>query len=222
MSRRVVIVEDHALLADTVGLALGAEGLDVDVAPLTGMGDVVERVRGQAPCLTMLDLDLGSLGDGVDLVPDLVAAGADVLVVTGDHDPVRLASALAAGAVGYVTKDASFDVLVDTITRASAGEPVIDANARQELLAGLRRARAERDRTLAPFDSLTPRERDVLQAIADGKTAESIAAEWVVSVATVRTQVRGVLTKLDCTSQLAAVAKARRAGWLERRLTPTH
>jgi len=216
MTADVVMVEDHALLADSVSLALQVEGLDVVRAPLTSVEAVVEAVQAAAPCLVMLDLDLGEIGDGIALIPPFVALGCDVLVVTGDRNRARLGQALSAGAIGYVTKDQPFDVLVGTAQRACAGERVIDDNDRQDLLAELRRVRAELDRRRAPFEALTPREQDVLDHIADGKSVETIAAEFYVSTATVRTQVRGILTKLDVTSQIAAVAKARRAGWLSK------
>lgn len=212
----VVIVEDHALLAETVSLALHAEGLDVTMAGVANRDAILETIAEVTPTLVLLDLDLGDLGDGIQLLPDIVDLGARVLVVTGVHDHVRLASALAAGAIGYVTKDQPFDTLIGTARRACDGEPVIDQNHRHELLATLRRTRADEQRARAPFESLTPRERDVLTAISDGKSVERIAEESFVSTATVRTQVRGILTKLDVGTQLAAVAKARRAGWLSR------
>lgn len=216
MGARIVMVEDHALLAETLSLALRVEGVEVVVAPLTDADGIEQVVAAAAPCLVMLDLDLGPIGDGVALIPRFTALGCNVLVVTGDRNRVRLGEALAAGASGFVTKDQPFDVLVETARRASTGNRLLDDNERQELLAELRRARAELDRRRAPFESLTPRERDVLDDLAEGKSVESIATASYVSTATVRTQVRGILTKLDVGSQLAAVAKARRAGWLSK------
>jgi DNA-binding NarL/FixJ family response regulator len=86
---------------------------------------------------------------------------------------------------------------------------------RLELLALLRRRRAEDTQLRAPFDRLTPREKQVLRAIAEGHNVETIAERWVVSRSTVRTQVRGILTKLEVSTQIAAVARARQAGWLD-------
>jgi len=216
MGARVVMVEDHALLAETLSLALRIEGVEVVLAPLTDAAALEQAVAAAAPCLVMLDLDLGPVGDGIALIPTFTALGSAVLVVTGDRNRVRLAEALAAGAIGYVTKDQPFEVLVETARRASMGNRLLDDNERQEMLAELRRARAELDRRRAPFEALTPRERDVLDELAEGKSVEMIATEGYVSTATVRTQVRGILTKLDVGSQLAAVAKARRAGWLSK------
>ncbi len=71
-----------------------------------------------------------------------------------------------------------------------------------------------RSSVLAPFHCLTAREGQVLRALAEGVGVAAIAADWFVSEATVRSQVRGVLTKLGVTSQLEAVAAAHRCGWL--------
>lgn len=211
---RIVIVEDHRLLAETVGLALQVEGHEVVIADLTDEDTLTTSVGPDDGTLVLLDLDLGDLGDATRFIPAFLKAGAAVLVVSGVRDRMRLAATLEAGAVGFMAKDAPFDDLLETIKRAVAGGSVIDVNDRQQLLVDLRAHRsAERDRH-APFESLTTRERQVLEALSAGKSVESIASEWVVSTATVRTQVRGILTKLDVNSQLAAVAKARASGWL--------
>lgn len=211
---RIAIVEDHTLLAESVGLALSAEGLEVGVADLSDETAVLASISPDSSLLVLLDLDLGApIVDGASLVPSMTAAGARVLVVTGVADPLRIAAALEAGAIGYVEKNAPFEVLLDTVLRAAAGEQVMADNDRQTMLASLRRHRSARREELAPFSSLTPRERAVLAKLTAGQSVEAIAADWVVSSATVRTQVRAVLTKLGVRSQLAAVAKARAAGW---------
>lgn len=211
---RLALVEDHTLLAESVGLALAAEGLDVVVADLTSPDALHASLAADPTLLVLLDLDLGgAIGDGTDLIPGLVAAGAAVLVVSGVRDRIRIAAALEAGAIGFLPKDEPFEVLLDTALRAAASERVLDQNERHTLLAELRAHRAQSRQQFAPFERLTPREQEVLRELTAGKSVESIAADSFVSTATVRTQVRGVLTKLDVRSQLAAVAKARAAGW---------
>lgn len=217
---RIVLVEDHRLLAETVGLALQAEGHEILVAELCDELTMLGSVAPDASTLVLLDLDLGELGDATRFIKPLVTAGAAVLVVTGASERVRLAATLEAGAVGYLSKDAPFDELLDVIMRAAAGEAVIDPNYRYQLLAELRTHRCEQRQKQAPFETLTTRERQVLAELGEGKSVETIAGDWVVSTATVRTQVRGILTKLDVNSQLAAVAKAHAAGILKA-LRPT-
>jgi two-component system nitrate/nitrite response regulator NarL len=212
--QRVAIVEDHLLLAQSVGLALRAEGLEVVTADLTGERQLYDSLAPDADLLVLLDLDLGEpIVDGTNLIGPLRARGAQVLVVTGTTDRLRIAAALEAGALGFVGKHQPFDELLETLLRAVRGENVIGVCERHELLGALRMHRQDNQRRLAPFHQLTPKESLVLDELTQGKSVDSIAGEWVVSEATVRTQVRGVLTKLDVRSQLAAVAKARAAGW---------
>jgi DNA-binding NarL/FixJ family response regulator len=211
---RVALVEDHVLLAQSLGFALRAEGLEVLTGDLTGEAQLFDSVAPDATTLVLLDLDLGDpLVDGVELIPGLRACGAQVLVVTGTTERLRIAAAIEVGALGYVAKQQPLDELLHNVLAVVNGECVLGECERQELLADLRQHRAEQQRQFAPFRSLTPKETQVLTELAAGKSVENIATAWVVSEATVRTQVRGVLTKLDVRSQLAAVAKARTVGW---------
>jgi DNA-binding NarL/FixJ family response regulator len=211
---RVLIVEDHELLATSLALALRQQGLVVETVDGSGRAEIVAIVRRLAPVLVLLDLDLGpGMGSGVDLVRPLIQAGGRVVMVTGVADRARLAACVEVGATGIVSKTAGFDVLVDAVRRAVDGEELFTDYQRQELLADLRVARqADRERS-APFERLSPREQAVLAGLVAGETAEAIAADSYVSLATVRSQIRAILLKLGVTSQLAAVARARAAGW---------
>ena len=212
----VLLVDDHELLAETLRVALSSEGVPCELVTPTSLRDVLRGVERQRPRLTLLDLDLGPrVGDGTALVGPIRALGGDVLVVTGATDPGAAAAAVEAGAIGYVPKSAPFDQLLVVVRRALAGEQVLSDCDRFELLARLRVRRAERRMSRAPFERLSPREQEVLRELADGRGVEAISARAVVSQATVRTQVRAILTKLGVSTQLAAVARARQAGWLD-------
>lgn len=128
-------------------------------------------------------------------------------------DRVQLAECIEIGAVGFVAKSESFDRLLEAIREVAAVQTLLTADQRTELLLELRPQRAATEARLKPFTRLTPRERQVLQALHEGKQAEALAREWVLSVATIRSQIRSVLQKLGVSSQLQAVALARRAGW---------
>ena len=95
-----------------------------------------------------------------------------------------------------------------------AGAKVLDRADRLALLQGLAQAGKERQHAFVTYSLLTNREQGTLQALGEGHSVHEIADDWVVSEATVRTHVRGVLVKLGVVSQLAAVAAARRNGWL--------
>lgn len=210
----VLIVEDHALLAQTLVIALSAEGCRALVADLIDPATLLEQVRTDRPGVVLLDLDLGEFGDGVELVQPMTELGARVLVVSGSTDRLRLAETVECGAVGFLSKKVPFEELLSTVLDVVAQRPVLSTAGRYELMAELRCARAARLRDLAPFKTLTPREGAVLEALAQGQRAETIAAAAVLSEATVRSQIRGVLTKLGVNSQLEAVALAWSAGWL--------
>jgi DNA-binding NarL/FixJ family response regulator len=212
---RVLIVEDHALLAQSLALALRAEGVAVDVARLDTRADLLVDLAGPQTAVVLLDLDLGPhIGDGTAFVRPLSERGVAVVVVSGITDRVRLATAVEAGALGIVSKTQPIEELVDAVKFAMSGKRPLSDNARQEMLAELRRYRRARGELLSPFDHLTRHERQVLVALGNGQTVGKIAHERLVSEATVRSQVRAVLTKLGVNSQIAAVAKARSAGWL--------
>jgi DNA-binding NarL/FixJ family response regulator len=145
----------------------------------------------------------------------LVDAGVRVLVVSGVTDELEIAATLEAGATGFVSKTRAVDELVDAVVRSAEGEHVVPAAERQRLLLQLRQWRCHKAAEQAPLECLTPREREVLRQLADGHAVNEIAETSFVSVATVRSQVRAILLKLEVGSQLEAVAVAHRHGWFE-------
>jgi DNA-binding NarL/FixJ family response regulator len=213
---RAVLVDDHQLLAQTLALALGFEGIDCTVADLGDRDALVQAIVGGPPALVLLDLDLGgAIGDGTDLVAPFVAAGCRVLVVSGSTDVDQVCRAVEAGAAGVVSKNAPFERLLEAALAAARGEEVMTHDERLAVLDEARRRRAVRAQDLAPFERLSDREGQVLRALAGGLSVSAIAEEWFVSEATVRSQVRAILTKLGVSSQLEAVAAAHRHRWLQ-------
>jgi DNA-binding NarL/FixJ family response regulator len=210
----LLVVEDHLLLATALAMALRQLGLAVETAAGPSAETIVHRVRQLAPVLVLLDLELGApLGSGLDLIGPLISAGGQVVMMTGVIDRLRLAACVEAGAIGIVNKAAGFADLVDAIRRVAAGEELLTHGQRQVLLNELgNQRRADRVR-LAPFATLSPREKAVLTALLAGESAETIAQRSYVSLATIRSQIRSILVKLGVKSQLAAVALARRADW---------
>jgi DNA-binding NarL/FixJ family response regulator len=214
---RVGLVEDHALLAQSLLLTLRAEGAAVAVVQVSGGADagaVLADCLRDRPHVVLLDLSLGEgFVEGDELIAPLVAAGVKVVMLTGSTDQARLGDCVELGAIGVISKAEPLDFLVDQVRRAARGERVLPAQRRLELLLESRRERAARERRLAPFESLTEREREVLAELMRGRQVEEISRDLFVSEATVRTHVRAILQKLNVRSQLAAVARAREVGW---------
>lgn len=212
----VIIVEDHRLIAETLRAGLASAGIDAQLATPAEPAALVAALRGAAPVLVLLDLDLGEYGDSTAVIAPLAASGIRTLVVSGTTSRERIARAFEAGAFGFHPKSGGFDALVAKASAALRSDHPLDEQLRRDLLAELGRTRAARADTYAPFERLTERERDTLVALSQGMSVQTIAAQWVVSEATVRSHVRGVLAKLEVASQLAAVALALRTGWLAR------
>jgi len=221
MTPPVLLVDDHSLFAQAVGVGLGAAGIPARRVVPRSAAEIVETAAAAAPATVLLDLRLGTGEDGValdglDLVAPITAHGCRVVVVTGETGDATWGAALEQGAVGVFPKDTDLTDLVAMVAAVNGGDRVLDEGRRQDLLAAARRARSEEAARLAPFTQLSRREDEVLRALAEGECAAANAATAYVSEATVPTQNRADLTKLGVFSQLQAVALARRAGWLDR------
>ncbi|GAA1384335.1 response regulator transcription factor [Pseudonocardia kongjuensis] len=209
--RPVVVIDDHELFSTSLTFTLCARGFEAVALPLAGLWDVLPTLPIGNIGLVVLDLDLGEDADGnringADLVEGLRQRGWTVLVVTGSTDPTAIAAAIAAGAVGSVAKAGSLDELVRTVSAVLRGEQVMTEPERHEWLERNRR-RAVQDHDLATrLSRLSPREQEVLALLTEGMRASAIAMHFVVSMPTVRSQIRSILVKLQVTSQLEAVA----------------
>ena len=212
---RAVLVDDHQLLAQSLAMALRFEGVACTVPELADREALVRSVLQDPPDLVLLDLDLGgAIGDGSSLVAPFVEAGCRVLVVSASTDEDQVCRALELGASGVVRKDVPFAKLLDAALAAARGEELMVPTERRRMLEDARARRTQRSAALAPFERLSAREAQVLRALANGQSVALIAVSCFVSEATVRSQVRAVLTKLGVGSQLEAVAMAHRHGWL--------
>jgi two-component system nitrate/nitrite response regulator NarL len=215
--QRVLIVEDHRLFAEAVNLALTVEGYDVrriEVPDDPGSpGALVAAIIKQRSRVVLLDLDLGRFGDGIRLIEPIARSGANVIVVTGSIDRARWGDAVRAGARKVLSKSQPLRDILATVRRIIAGLPVMDREEREELVAEWNRHRFEVQGVLERLDLLTIRESEVLGHLMKGRAVREIAGLSVVSEATVRTQVKSILAKLEVSSQLAAVGMAHQIGW---------
>ena len=210
----VLVVDDHHLVATSLVLGLRAEGVAARHEAPTGAAAVL-TAAGPGPGLALLDLDLGRDEqrrpiDGVALVAPLRAAGWRVLVLSGSTDRTRIGAALAEGAVAAVPKAAPFPQLLAAVRATIAGREVMPAARRRELVELHARRRDEDAELTGRLGRLTPREREVLAHLAAGRRAQAVADAFVVSLATVRTQIRSIFAKLEVSSQIEAVALYRR------------
>jgi two-component system nitrate/nitrite response regulator NarL len=214
---RVLIIEDHALFAESLELALTLEGYDARRLPGTEEGGSLATVRAAAlnarPRLVILDLDLGRLGDGVALIAPLARAGANVVVVTASEERSRWGACMRQGARKVLSKSEPLQEVLGTVRRLHHGLPVVTTDELRSLVQAWQQESSSVVDMRRRLSLLTPREREVLSALSEGRAVREIARDSVVSEATVRTQVKSILAKLEVSSQLAAVGMAHHVGW---------
>ena len=174
------------------------EAADTDAA--------LEAVGRLTPDVLVVDLDMPG-GGGVAATQQVTrtAPAVRVLVLTMHSDAARVRSALAAGARGYVVKDAPSEDILRAIQAVHADQAILDPSVSGLLLAGTRS-------TVSPFPDLTDRELDVLERMAAGIANDAIAERLGINVKTVQNHVSNVLLKLGVSTRAAAVARARDAG----------
>jgi two-component system nitrate/nitrite response regulator NarL len=216
-SLRIVILEDHVLFAESLELALTVEGYDVRRIMIPDHAQspsaLIAHVTRQRPRVVLLDLDLGQFGYGEQMIAPLALAGINVVVVTGSLDRARWGEAVRLGARKVLAKSRPLNDVLATVRRINQGLQVMAPAEREELLAAWSSERAHLVDLQGRLDRLTIREREVLAHLMKGRTVREIAAVGVVSEATVRTQVKSILAKLEVTSQLAAVGLAHQVSW---------
>lgn len=208
-SVRVAIVDDHAVLASSLGMVLDAEPDLESVGTAASLEKARALLATASPDVVLIDHRLPD-GDGVAAIVELrhVAPDARFVVLTASTADAVLVAAIEAGASGFVSKTRDLGDVTSAVRAAAAGESVISPEMLARLLPRLRATEPQ------PHDSLTDREREVLTLLAEGLSNAAIADRLVVSVHTVRNHVANLSAKLGAHSKLEALAIAVREGLL--------
>lgn len=204
---RVLVVDDHQMMAESLAAVLGSEP-DVDVVGVAATAaDALARATDLTPDVVLMDFRLpdGDGGTATEAIRRAVPS-TQVVMFSGYVDDSTLSRAVDAGCVGFVHKTADVDTLLDAVRRADLGEPVFSADDLSRLVRHLR------DDTRPVGSDLTSRELEVLQLLAEGATTDRLAEQLFISKHTARSHVRNILAKLGAHSKLEAVAVAARAG----------
>jgi two-component system, NarL family, response regulator NreC len=212
MTIRVLLVDDHAVVR--TGLRLLLDGQD-DIETVAEAGDAREAVfeaRAAKPDVVLMDVMLGGGKNGIEATSDMLheAPGAKVVILSMQDDPRYVREAFAAGASGYVLKEAADTELVTAIREVVAGGSYVHP----ALGARMAAADAEIARTAAE-DPLSEREHEVLRLLALGHTNQEIAKTLFVSVRTAETHRAHIMQKLRITTRAELVRYAISKGLLD-------
>ena len=200
---RVVIVENHQLVSESLGLLLDAQSEMEVVGKASSVAEASALPRHLAPNVVVMDyhLDDGTGHDAALAMRETYPNVRFVFLSRDDRDEARL-DAVEAGASAYLHKSTPAAEVIRTIREVARGQSLITPATVARLVS------AGRDREHMR-ESLSPREREVLQLMSDGMTTRKIAQELGISYSTVRTHVRSIITKLGVRSMVTAVVTAR-------------
>jgi len=209
-SVRVIVVDDHPIFR--LGLALSLQ--EMDGVELVGeaavAADVPQLLSDAKPDVVLLDLQLPD-GSGLEVNRWLARDHPEVkvIVLTMSEDHRAALAAIRDGARGYIVKGADPSRVEHALHTVMAGDVVVDHDLALAIteLAELRGTRAE-----SAFPQLSPRERDILDLVADGLDNQAIARRLVLNPKTVRNHVSNVLAKINAADRAQAVVLARRRG----------
>jgi DNA-binding NarL/FixJ family response regulator/signal transduction histidine kinase len=211
---RILLVEDHAAVREAIAAMFERER-DFTVV---GQAGSLAEARGMLDGVDVALLDLGLPdGFGADLIEELRDANprAEALVLSASLDRADTARAVDKGASGAIDKVAHLDEVVDAVRRLRAGETLLPLDDVIELLGHERRRREQEHDDRKAIESLTPREHEVIQALADGLDSQATADGLHITLRTERNHVANILAKLGVHSRLQALVLCLRYGVVE-------
>ena len=220
---RVLLIDDHALVRKGIEELLQSRGVQV-VASVGSGEEGVRRARELPADLILLDVKMPGL-NGIDTLRALRAAGvrAPVLMLTMSRDDADLGAALRNGAQGYLLKDIEPEELVPALEATLKGNNVVArelVGSLARLVGGRSDAEPDAPRPAARFAELTPREREILECIADGMSNKMIARTLDITDGTVKLHVKAILRKLGMRSRVEAAVAAVEHGLGRKRQAP--
>jgi NarL family two-component system response regulator LiaR len=208
----VLIVDDHQVVRQGLRFLLDQEdGIQVLGEAADGPS-AIQAARTLAPTVVLLDLFLPGQ-DGISVLGQLKQdrPATEVLMLTSSQDDQHLLAAIRAGALAYLPKTAGVDQVVTAVRAAARGESVLEPRIAARLVREVRQATVRR----RPLDQLSPRELEVLAALARGRTNRQIARALQIGEETVKAHVSSILAKLGLADRTQAAIFG-----LQQRLVP--
>lgn len=200
MTIRVIIADDESLMRSGLKLLLGAaDDIDVIAEAVDGV-EAIDLARRLSPDLVLMDIRMPRL-DGLEAAQTLLsdAEHPQVLMLTAFGTDDFIHRALQSGAAGYILKDTPPEELINAVRAAADGTRTLSATALTTLLTSRRATSAA---GTDPLASLSTREREIAEAVAQGMTNAQVARSLFVSTATVKTHLGRIFDKLEVSSRV--------------------
>ena len=206
---RVLLVDDHQLLTQALAGLLSREP-DMEVVGIAGTVSEAKSAARERLDVVLMDYRLPD-GTGADATRAIKARwpSAKVIMLTAVTDDQTVLESIQAGADGYLTKDRASEDVVDAVRQAYAGEILLPRAVVFEIAQRVAAAR-RRGTARSTIEQLTPREIEVLKALAEGLSSKEICDRLYIAPNTLRTHVQNIMSKLRVHSKLEAVAFALR------------
>lgn len=217
----VLIADDHPVVRAGLEALISTAGEATDVRVVATVGDAQEAVSKVTQLkgtpdhidVVLMDLRFGDTPGGTEAAEGVRATeqirnakdAPEVLVVTNYSTDQDVVGAVSAGAVGYLLKDTSAEKLLEGIRSAHQGKSVMDTHVMGKLVG----------RVTNPYESLTPREVEVLSLVGKGQSNRDIAKQLILTEATIKSHLTHVFTKLGVSNRTSAVATARERGIID-------
>jgi DNA-binding NarL/FixJ family response regulator len=205
MPLRLVLIEDHQALREGLELLLDRAG--IEVAATAGTAEEGRRlIERHDPDVALIDINLGD-GSGIELTAQLIDADPDrrIVLYTGSSEIDLLISGLDSGARGYALKEGTQSELRTAIATVAEGGTYVDPRLHPALLS--RKATQTQK-------SLSKREREIMDLLAQGLTGEQVAEKLFLSPETIKTHIRNAMNKLEAHTRVHAIAIALREGFI--------
>ncbi|BDD84028.1 DNA-binding response regulator [Tsukamurella pulmonis] len=205
---RVIVADDQRTIAESLAMILElVEGIDV-VGMATSGAELVYLAQRELPDVVLTDLHMPDV-NGIQAAARILetAPRTRVVIISSTEEAESVLASVSAGAIGYLTKDASRQDIASAVRAAAAGHAHLSTAAYSHVVTAALAARAPLPHAESD-DDMTPREAEVFGLIAEGLSNRQIARALQVSESTVKTHINNVYAKLGISSRAQAVARA--------------
>jgi DNA-binding NarL/FixJ family response regulator len=213
---RVLIVDDHVMLRESMRVALELAAIDV-VGEAGDGNEALRLVEELHPSVVLMDVSLPGGPDGIEVTRRLCARDPElrVVIVTMHSNSALVARAVRAGACAYLTKDFSMQEVVSAVEKVAAGEIVLSPNLAGSMLRELTASAEVR------HDLITKREADALQLVADGYSTGEVASRLLVNDRTVSRDLSSVYGKINARDRTEAILNSVHWGIISHEVSST-